>query len=47
MLSRIFRCVEPAGLTLVLLKNTDGEIGLKSGDNDFFGISTSGTQRSS
>lgn len=37
MLSRIFRCVEPAGLTLVLLKNTDGEIGLKSGDNDFFG----------
>ncbi|MDG6251714.1 DEAD/DEAH box helicase family protein, partial [Methanocalculus sp.] len=37
MLSRIFRCTEPAGLTLVQLKNTDGEIGLKSGDNDFFG----------
>ena len=37
MLGRIFRCAEPAGLTLVLLKNTDGEIGLKSGDNDFFG----------
>lgn len=37
MLRRIFRCSEPAGLTLVRLKNTDGEIGLKCGDNDFFG----------
>jgi len=37
MLQRIFRCAEPAGLTLVHLKNTDGEIGIKCGDNDFFG----------
>ncbi|MFY1643547.1 DEAD/DEAH box helicase family protein [Methanoculleus bourgensis] len=37
MLRRIFQCSKPVGLTLVLLKNTDGEIGLKCGDNDFFG----------
>lgn len=37
LLSRIFRCTNPTGLTLVLLKNTDGEIGLRSGDNAFFG----------
>ncbi len=37
MLHRIFRCSEPVGLTLVYLKNTDGEIGLKCGDNNFFG----------
>lgn len=37
MLVRVFRCTEPAGLTLVLLKNAEGEIGLRCMDNDFFG----------
>ncbi|GAA5262129.1 type III restriction enzyme [Methanocalculus sp. MC3] len=37
MLHRIFRCSEASGLTLVHLKNSEGEIGLKSGDNHFFG----------
>ena len=37
ILLRVFRCHEANGLTLVHIKNSDGEIGLKCGDNDFFG----------
>ena len=37
ILLRVFRCPEANGLTLVHLKNSDKEIGLRCGDNDFFG----------
>ncbi len=37
ILLRVFRCHEANGLTLVHLKNSDKEIGLRCGDNDFFG----------
>jgi len=37
ILLRVFRCYEANGLTLVNIRNSDGEIGLRCGDNDFFG----------
>jgi len=37
ILPSVFRCNEANGLTLVSIKNSDGEIGLKCGDNEFFG----------
>ena len=37
ILATIFHCRTPTGITLLNLKNTDGEIGMKCGDNPIFG----------
>lgn len=36
ILKRVFNCVDASGITLARLKDTDGEIGVKCGDNPFF-----------